>query len=213
MKDKEKQFEKRIDCGVAYCVDTPVNPIEEMAKIIDDRLIEARGYLGSMNKGEGYWIAQKLIEHYQPKLPEDSVVLSREELEEKYEPSEKFMSVARELEELKQNLEDSVVITKREYDSLQCYKNKVERTCVFFTVQEWDEFCDGDGELPKTVLITAKEQAYEKGSKETAEKILNELYMHFSADKLCGIANPNKNYNSAKVVSRLAKQFGVEIKE
>lgn len=55
--------------------------IEEMAKVIDDRLIEARSWLGSMNRGEGYWIAQKLVEHYQPKLPEDSVVLSREEYE------------------------------------------------------------------------------------------------------------------------------------
>ena len=53
--------------------------IEEMAKIIDDRLLEARGWLGSMNRGEGYWIAQKLVEHYQPKLPEDSVVLSKKE--------------------------------------------------------------------------------------------------------------------------------------
>ena len=54
--------------------------IEEMAKVIDDRLIEARGWLGSMNRGKGYWIAQKLVENYQPKLPEDSVVLSREEI-------------------------------------------------------------------------------------------------------------------------------------
>ena len=53
--------------------------IEEMAKIIDDRLIEASGVIGSMNNGKGYWIAQKLVENYQPKLPEDSVVLSREE--------------------------------------------------------------------------------------------------------------------------------------
>lgn len=50
MKDKEKQ-------------------IKEMAKVIDDRLIEARGYLGSMNKGEGYWIAQKLIEHTSQNSP------------------------------------------------------------------------------------------------------------------------------------------------
>ena len=60
---------------------TKQEQIEEMAKIIDNRLIEARGYLGSMNRGEGYWVAQKLIEHYQLKLPEDSVVLSREEYE------------------------------------------------------------------------------------------------------------------------------------
>lgn len=56
--------------------------IEEMAKVIDDRLIEARVWLGSMNRGKGYWIAQKLVENYQPKLPEDSVVLSREEYDE-----------------------------------------------------------------------------------------------------------------------------------
>lgn len=55
--------------------------IEEMAKVIDDRLIEANNYFGSMNKGYGYWVAQKLVEHYQPKIPEGSVVLSREEYE------------------------------------------------------------------------------------------------------------------------------------
>ena len=58
---------------------TKQEQIEQMAKIIDDRLIEANLWLGSMNKGKGYWIAQKLVEHYQPKLPEDSVVLSKEE--------------------------------------------------------------------------------------------------------------------------------------
>ena len=58
---------------------TKQEQIEQMAKIIDDRLIEANLWLGSMNKGKGYWIAEKLVEHYQPKLPEDSVVLSKEE--------------------------------------------------------------------------------------------------------------------------------------
>ena len=58
---------------------TKQEQIDEIAKIIDDRLIEANRWLGSMNRGEGYWIAQKLVEHYQPKLSEDSVVLSREE--------------------------------------------------------------------------------------------------------------------------------------
>ena len=60
---------------------TKQEQINEMAKIIDDRLTEAKLYLGSMNKGKGYWIAEKLIEYYQPKLPKDSVVLSREEYE------------------------------------------------------------------------------------------------------------------------------------
>ena len=56
--------------------------IEEMAKVIDDRLIEANNYFGSMNKGTGYWIAQKLVEHYQPKIPEGSVVLTEDEVYE-----------------------------------------------------------------------------------------------------------------------------------
>ena len=55
--------------------------IEEMAKMIDNRLIEANCWLGTMYKGIGRWIAQTLVEHYQPKLPKDSVVLSKEEYE------------------------------------------------------------------------------------------------------------------------------------
>ena len=60
---------------------TKQEQIEQMAKIIDDRLIEANLWLGSMNKGKGYWIAEKLVEYYQPKLPIDSVVLLKEEYE------------------------------------------------------------------------------------------------------------------------------------
>lgn len=66
-------------------------------------------------------------------------------------------------------------------------------------------------------IHTATEQAfkncYEKGKQEMAEKILKELYMHFSANTLCGIVNFNKHYNSAKVVSRLAKKCGVEVEK
>lgn len=38
---------------------TKQEQIEEMAKVIDDRLIEARCWLSSMNRGEGYWISGK----------------------------------------------------------------------------------------------------------------------------------------------------------
>ena len=55
--------------------------IRKMARLIDDRLIEASGVLGSMNNGKGYWIAQKLIEYYQPKLSEDGVALLEQELD------------------------------------------------------------------------------------------------------------------------------------
>ena len=57
--------------------------IEEMARVIDDRMLEARGYLGSMNRGEGHWIAEKLIEQGYRNC-KDKVVLSKEELAERW---------------------------------------------------------------------------------------------------------------------------------
>lgn len=57
--------------------------IQQMARIIDDRLLEANGVIGSMNNGKGYWIAQKLVEYYQPKIPEGAMVLTEEELYDK----------------------------------------------------------------------------------------------------------------------------------
>lgn len=68
--------------------------IEEMAKVIDDRVEFAKNYLGSMNKGIGYWIAEELIKHYQSKIPENSVVLTREQYE-------KDLAIERELGERK----------------------------------------------------------------------------------------------------------------
>ena len=62
MKDKEKQ-------------------IEEMAKIIDDRLLEARNWIGSMNKGEGYWIADKLVEQGYRKLDDYDITVLRKSIE------------------------------------------------------------------------------------------------------------------------------------
>ena len=41
--------------------------IAKMAKIIDERMERAKGYLGSMNKGVGYWIAEDLVKYYVPK--------------------------------------------------------------------------------------------------------------------------------------------------
>lgn len=40
---------------------TKEQQIEKMAKVIDERLLEANLVLGSMNKGKGYWIAEDLI--------------------------------------------------------------------------------------------------------------------------------------------------------
>ena len=127
--------------------------IEEMAKLIDDRLIEANGYLGSMNRGEGYWIAQKLIEHYQPKLPKDSVVLSGEEYE-LYE------------------------VVKKGYPN--------DMTCL---VEKFTEI---------------SHNSYTRGSKETAEKILNKVYWLVAQKDVINVLTR---------IKEIATREGVEIKE
>lgn len=75
------------------------NQILEMAKLIDDRLLEARNYLGSMNRGEGYWIAQKLIDFYQPKINENEVVLTLEEVFEFREDQAKVKFLKNQLQD------------------------------------------------------------------------------------------------------------------
>lgn len=143
MKDKEKQFKERIDYGIAYCEDTPNKQIEEIETIIKSNLAE-----GSFANAFARKVAIQIVEHYQPKLPEDSVVLSREEYE--------------------------------------LLKNDLDKG-------NYGEFESGFS------------QGYEKGSKETAEKIFSELLKEFDKRKSCG--------NADVVVYELAKQFGVEIKE
>ena len=49
--------------------------------------------------------------------------------------------------------------------------------------------------------------------KETTEKILNELYVQFSADYIVGLRNEYKDWKYADLIKRYAKSIGVEIKE
>lgn len=72
MKDKEKQFKERIDCGVAYCEDTPNKQIEEKDKmyILNTILQEVKPL---KLREKIYW---RIVEFINKKLPEDSVVLS-----------------------------------------------------------------------------------------------------------------------------------------
>lgn len=75
-------------------------------------------------------------------------------------------------------------------------------------------------EVPENSVVVSKEELRQTSElkaetlklarQETAREILGELYMHFSANSLCGIPNPNQNSKSAKVIARLAKQYGVE---
>lgn len=142
---------------------TEQEQIEQMAKVIHDRLAEARCEFGSMNISESYLIAQKLVEHYQPKLPEDSVVLSR----------------------------DNYNRLKRDSE---LYEARHEEKLKFF------------------------EKVYNQASKETAEKIFNDIIQALEERKdkveaFYGVAESVGADIAIRTVKELAKQFGVEIKE
>ena len=102
----------------------------------------------------------------------------------------------------------SVVLSREEYEKLKLFEERV-RSGVCFTQKEWFDFCNEDSKKRTSLLIEAKEQA----SKETAEKILNELHLLFSADYLVGLRNEYKDWKYADLIKRYARQLGVEIKE
>ena len=167
-------------------------------------------------------IAKKLYNAGYRKIT-DSVVLTKEELEEKYEPSEKFMSVVRELEDLKQNLEDKVVLSGEEYEKLleqrrkarsekKRFKNKylaLKTNNVVLTKAEYEE-------LLKVNKADLAEQAnYTR--KETAEKFYDKVMSFIGSnqkfwivdDEHITIIDVDKLFD---FVMETAKQFGV-IKE
>lgn len=172
--------------------------IEEMAKIIDDRLIEANNYLGSMNKGKGYWIAQKLVEHYQCKVPDGSVVLSKEEkqklLKEMYEQG-KFDALA-DLEK-----DGKVVLSKEEYDLIDHNIKHLETVC-----NAHEEEIDN---LEK--LLDAKcDRCIESDRKETAKEILQSLLDFVNCEKI----NQEHSFEKIKeTLIKVAKTYEVEVEE
>ena len=209
--------------------------IEEMAKVIIESSCQGKecencAWSKSVAEAEECCVCLKALYNagYR-KLPKDSVVntptiqcetysqnnmvvLSREELEEKYEPNETFMAVARELEELKQNLEDKVVLSKEEYERLLKIKEEA-------SVKETNYFSNLF-KLQKELEQVEKERDSaidncNRKSKKTAEKILNFGKKFFK--------NHNGHYNEgfclfmAWIETQIengyfAKQFGVKIK-
>lgn len=133
--------------------------------------------------------AEVLFNEDYRKLPKDSVVLTKEELEEKYEPSETFMAVSRELEELKESLKDSVVLPKKLYElymnELHNYevgkRNGSKETAEKF----YDKICTN------TCVFTTPP---------TVSEDYNKGYVQAMADH-------------SERIDQVAKQFGVEIKE
>lgn len=123
---------------------------------------------------------ETLIEQGYRKLPKDSVVLSREEYEKKKKHLQNVLelssfqleNVVKENEKLKEQLKDKKLLTEENYNKL-CH-----------------------------LAYFGYDDAYEKGSKETAEKIID-LIKTFCPDK-----------KFIEVITRIiSERFGVEIKE
>lgn len=210
MKDKEKKIDKSwrakmVVKGIYKDSETTSEEmIEEMAREIYDALLNCRDNL-NCHKCEfrhdapfckAEYIAKAISEHYQPKLPEDSVVLTLEELEEKYEPSETFMAVARELEELKQDLEGKVVLSKEEYEELKFTKNVLELR------EETIKYLE-DANIRYSIALENK-------GKETAEKILQAIdfidkkYQNYAKEEL-------QSGMIAKAFTVVANEIKIEI--
>ena len=132
---------------------------------------------------------------------------------------------------------DSVVLSKEEYEKLKKYEYKVQ--CgVCFTQKEWFDFINEDSNFRTSLQIKAEEKGYEqahkemlkdciesnkiaeqigyeKGSKETAEKILKWLTSKrhlFNRTHEVGFEKPITSYLVLNdEIEELAKQYGIEI--
>lgn len=156
--------------------------IEEMAKIIDDRLIEARGYLGSMNKGEGYWIAQKLIEHYQPKLTEDNVVFTKEEYLD-------YLILQKNHEFIREKAKELLEENERLKLKIDCLRETI--TCY-------------DNDIKKIRKSTAIELSEKVKSK------IKSLRQKYHEDCINGLGDEEYNGLTENNVNELLKEIGVE---
>lgn len=96
---------------------------------------------------------------------------------------------------------DSVVLSREEYEKLKQYEEKVENGACF-TQKEWLELCDEEYRRETENLLKVRQLE----RKETAKEILNELID--SSNKITFF-----DCRMALGLDKLAKQFGVEIKE
>lgn len=96
---------------------------------------------------------------------------------------------------------DNIVLSREEYEKLKQYEEKVENGACF-TQKEWLELCDE--EYKRETENLSKVRQLER--KETAKEILNELID--SSNKITFF-----DCRMALGLYKLAKQFGVEIKE
>ena len=190
MKDKEKQ-------------------IEEMAKVIRP-ILENRtdiGFIPDLDKP----ITEELVKYYQPKLPEDSVVLSREEYErlssshdivfcDNKDCPDNLLCRCAEISECPKNI-------PKYNEKLSANKHKLE---LFQKLGKERERADSWEDRYKLL-----EQELKQSSKETAEKAF-EITKRI-IDKKYAIETPSTRVTLSNIINQIekefAKQFGFEIKE
>lgn len=122
-----------------------------------------------------------------------------------------------EIEELGQDIYDNCPdLCENGCGGKPCYKciaeslhndgyRKIPKNAVVLTKKEFEFMC--------VDTKAVREKEVKQARKETAEKILNELYVQFSADYLVGLRNEYKDWKYADLIKRYAKSVGVEIKE
>ena len=169
--------------------------IEEMANIISDcTWVTDEDYCESISCEECH--AKRLYEHGYRKLPEDSVVLSREEYDElinlQRTHAEDFTNAMQSYEESKTDL-------KLEYSNhIKSLEKTIDRQSK-----------DLNSQADRLIDLKAK---IEQERKETAEKI------YYKAEKKAyfkdgGYYDKDRYYLDMEDLKEILKQFGVEIKE
>lgn len=130
-------------------------------------------------------VAKELSKFYQPKITENSVVLSKEE----YQDLKEYKNIA---EQRKFNLD---------YANVELRRLTVELNSAEESNAKANEFLE---KYRKELEITKQQLA--QASKETAEKILNEID--------CIPTNEVNELNHLRLLKmNIAREFGVEIKE
>lgn len=193
---KEKQFRERVMCNIAYCEDTPNEQIEEMAKA----LLEYIKVYGNLHLTiNGVDNTAKLFAKFGiTKLPKDNaVVLTKEEYEE-YQSFKNgdYCATKCDIHELSFNQMNRISDLENENEKL---KNEIKNPNE--VLEDRERFRARNEEL--------KKQLENKG-KETAYKILNEIYAVLWDEKT-PIANSFVNLDVK--IREIATREGVEIKE
>lgn len=164
--------------------------IETMAEEIDNRLEQANRVLGSMNKGKGYWIAEDLVNKGYRKVPQDSVVFSKEQYKEIVEQYDKDYDNYKAGEDNAKFYYENIVIPRL------CKKMHTNYKIGLGKSQSWVKKLKADVEK----LQNENNVLEEKVRKETAKEILS---LFLSDEYIC--------YFDVPVVKEIAEKYGVEI--